>query len=91
MKDVGNLQGFISITPNNRISNNNFSNYRRDFIMTIEEFENTSFKKSDTAIYNNKEYKIREIDFEQFLFLITATGEDFRWVRCETISLKNNK
>lgn len=59
--------------------------------MTKKEFNNTSFGKGDTAVYNGKEYPVGSVDFEEQLIGLVMeieggdNPEERTWVRCENV------
>lgn len=60
--------------------------------MTQEEFINTRYCKFDKVIYQNIEYPIIEIDFEEMMFGIRfANRPETEWVTCESCTyIPNN-
>ena len=57
--------------------------------MTIEEFDNTKWRKGLIATYNGHDYSVIGCDFaERLVQLDDGQGYSF-WVRCENAELKN--
>lgn len=51
--------------------------------MTIEQFNNRSFKSTDKVIYKGKQFDIVSVDFDEKLIAICEVNdEDFNWKRC---------
>lgn len=57
--------------------------------MTIEEFDNTSFKAEMKAKYQDKEHDIVQVDFQEKLIGLEGefNEEEIIWVRCENCEL----
>ena len=57
--------------------------------MTIEDFENTSFRKGLKAEYMGKEYFVFGVDFDDNLMMIGENYNEFElfWTRCENCKL----
>lgn len=57
--------------------------------MTIEEFDNTSFKAEMKAKYQGKEYDVVQVDFQEKLIGLEnpVFPEETIWVRCENCEL----
>jgi len=61
--------------------------------MTIEQFNNHEFSRTDIAIYKGKEYSIISVDFEDKLIGINEFKDGLAsWKRCENVDVfKSNQ
>lgn len=58
--------------------------------MTIEQFNDTKFSGKETIIYQNQEFELVAVDFEEYLIGIFEVEDDdtVYWKRCENVEIK---